>query len=304
MLHGTSTSQEAPVRRWQQPSAANNLASVAHDDATDKLLLGNLSVLSTVASNQHVTIQALIEASNRQFESLSFSGYFSYNPWDYAREAYEEYWERFAPLRANTVVLGMNPGHWGMVQTGIPFGNVPIVRDWMGICSQASRPARQHPRRPVLGWACPRSGVSAQRVWQLLQRLYPTPEKLFAHCFLLNYCPLAWMNESGRNVTPDHLPRVERERLFAICDEAVAWQLRELGAVRLIAAGRWAEARAHNLNQKYDLNVQVREVPHPSPANRKNNTGWGRELEQLLLEPHSGITSTREQRADRESAAK
>ena len=38
-----------------------------------------------------------------------------------------------APGRKEAVFLGMNPGLWGMAQTGVPFGTVSLVRDWMGI---------------------------------------------------------------------------------------------------------------------------------------------------------------------------
>jgi len=42
----------------------------------------------------------------------------------------------------------MNPGPWGMAQTGVPFGEINAVKDWLGINAEVDKPQKQHPKRP------------------------------------------------------------------------------------------------------------------------------------------------------------
>ncbi len=56
-----------------------------------------------------------------------------YNPLEYARETYRQYFAKYAFSPKEAVFIGMNPGPWGMAQTGIPFGEINAVRDWMKI---------------------------------------------------------------------------------------------------------------------------------------------------------------------------
>ncbi|MFN7141849.1 MAG: hypothetical protein ACK4UN_21220, partial [Limisphaerales bacterium] len=141
-----------------------------------------------------------------------------YNPLDYAWEAHEEYLSRFADTTKRVIFLGMNPGPFGMVQTGIPFGEVAAVRDWLGIHARIGKPRKEHPKRLVTGFSCKRSEVSGLRLWKLFAERYGTPEKFFADHFVVNYCPLAFCEESGCNRTPDKLPSSETEKLFRACD--------------------------------------------------------------------------------------
>ena len=88
-----------------------------------------------------------------------------YNPLDYAWTPYEAYVRRFCATSKRVVFLGMNPGPFGMVQTGIPFGEVAAVRDWLQIEGPVVKPAREHSQRLVLGFACTRSVASGRRLW-------------------------------------------------------------------------------------------------------------------------------------------
>jgi single-strand selective monofunctional uracil DNA glycosylase len=98
----------------------------------------------------------------KQVEALEFAPpvAFVYNPLRYARAPHEAYLERYGGGHKQVVLLGMNPGPFGMAQTGVPFGEIAAVRDWMGIDEPVKRPPRVHPKRPVLGFDCPRSEVS------------------------------------------------------------------------------------------------------------------------------------------------
>ena len=104
---------------------------------------------------------------SRELASLRFAAPVThvYDPTDYARRPHYLYLDRFGTAPKRVVFLGMNPGPFGMAQTGVPFGEVAAVRDYLGIEAPVGRPPREHPRRPVLGFDCPRSEVSGTRLW-------------------------------------------------------------------------------------------------------------------------------------------
>ena len=141
-----------------------------------------------------------------------------YNPLDYAWDAQAQYIERYASARKQVVLLGMNPGPFGMGQTGVPFGEVARVRGFLGIEATVKRPALEHPARPVQGFACTRSEVSGSRVWGLVEARWGTAQAFFADHYVANYCPLLFMEASGKNRTPDKLASAERAALTAACD--------------------------------------------------------------------------------------
>ena len=144
-----------------------------------------------------------------------------YNPLQYARPAYDEYFRRYASPPKEIVLLGMNPGPWGMAQTGVPFGEVSAVRHWLGIETPIGRPAREHPKKPVDGFACTKSEVSGKRLWGWARSRFGRPEKFFDRFFVANYCPLLFMESGGRNRTPDRLRKAEKDALFPPCDQAL-----------------------------------------------------------------------------------
>jgi single-strand selective monofunctional uracil DNA glycosylase len=203
-----------------------------------------------------------------------------YNPLDYAWAAHGDYIRRFGQGRREVVLVGMNPGPWGMVQTGVPFGDVHMVRDWLGIRARVREPASQHPRRPVQGFACARQEVSGRRLWGWARAACGAPEHFFAQFFVLNYCPLCFLEASGRNLTPDRLPATYREELFGLCDAALGHSVACLTPRYVVGVGRFAAQRvAAALNP---ASVRVGLVPHPSPASPAANRGWDAQMEQAL----------------------
>jgi single-strand selective monofunctional uracil DNA glycosylase len=203
-----------------------------------------------------------------------------YNPLVYARAAHEAYLERFGAAPREVVLVGMNPGPFGMVQTGVPFGDVAMVRDWMGLWARVGKPPVEHPKRPVDGFECRRSEVSGTRLWGWARDRFGTPERFFARFFVANYCPLSFMETSGRNLTPDKLPKTERESLFAPCDQALARTVRYLEARTVVGIGSFAASRARiALN---GLDVTIGTVLHPSPASPRANHGWAEHAEASL----------------------
>ena len=202
-----------------------------------------------------------------------------YNPLDYGFGAHRTYLERYCREAAGVLLVGMNPGPYGMVQTGVPFGEVAVVRDWLGIDSGVASPAVEHPKRPVQGFACTRSEVSGQRFWGWARARYGTPRAFFNEFFVWNYCPLAFMETSGRNRTPDKLPKREREPLYAACDRALADIVRYVNPHLVLGIGRYSEQRARGV---LGDTRPVHGVLHPSPASPAANRGWSAQFEQQL----------------------
>ena len=195
-----------------------------------------------------------------------------YNPLEYARRAHAEYVRRYGRGRREVVLLGMNPGPWGMVQTGVPFGEVSLVRDWLGIDVPVKKPDHEHPKRPVTGFACTRSEVSGARLWGWARDSFGTPKRFFERFFVANYCPLAFMEETGRNRTPDKLTIGEREPVFDACDKALRATVKYFQPRIVIGIGAFAEKRAAAALE--GMNVAVGRILHPSPASPAANRGW------------------------------
>jgi single-strand selective monofunctional uracil DNA glycosylase len=205
-----------------------------------------------------------------------------YDPSDYAREPLEEYLRRYARPGCEAVLLGMNPGPWGMAQTGVPFGEVAVVRDWFEIEGRIGRPDPEHPKRPVTGFDCERSEVSGRRLWGWARERFGTPERFFERFFVWNHCPLCFMEEGGRNRTPDKLPASEREPLLAACDEALRRMVEHLAPRWVVGIGKYAEDRARIALDGLDL--RFGRVLHPSPASPVANRGWAPQAERQLEE--------------------
>ncbi|HKQ50484.1 MAG TPA: uracil-DNA glycosylase family protein [Phycisphaerae bacterium] len=200
-----------------------------------------------------------------------------YNPLEYAAGSYRSYLDQYARIGVEAVFMGMNPGPWGMAQTGVPFGEVTHVRDWLGIDEPVGQPARLHPKRPVAGFACHRREVSGARLWGWVKETFGMPERFFARFFIANYCPLCFMEKSGRNLTPDKLPPRQRARLLAACDRALRDTIQVLQPRRIIGIGAFAEKRARLALA--DLDIPIGRIAHPSPASPVANNGWRKRIE-------------------------
>jgi single-strand selective monofunctional uracil DNA glycosylase len=203
-----------------------------------------------------------------------------YNPLRYAADAHREYLRRYGAAPKRVVFLGMNPGPWGMAQTGIPFGEVAAVRDWLGISAEVGKPGREHPKRPVEGFACARSEVSGARLWGAFAQRHGDARRFFRERFVANYCPLVFMEESGRNRTPDKLPASERAPLFAACDRHLRTLCAVLAPEWVIGVGAFAAARAEQA--LVDTGVVVGTILHPSPASPAANRGWAEQADAQL----------------------
>ncbi len=205
-----------------------------------------------------------------------------YNPLDYAWEIHAEYLHRFGGGPKEIILLGMNPGPWGMAQTGVPFGEVSVVREWLGFDFQVRRPVHEHPKRPVLGLACQRSEVSGRRLWGWARETFVTPERFFQSFFVGNYCPLQFLEASGRNLTPDKLKPEERQSLYQACDQALRSSVAVLQPRMVVGVGAFAENRARTVLG--DDGPRIGRILHPSPASPAANRGWAEAATRQLIE--------------------
>ncbi|RTZ95556.1 MAG: single-stranded DNA-binding protein [Deltaproteobacteria bacterium] len=221
-----------------------------------------------------MTLQAITDQLLTDLKPLCFGPPVThvYSPLTYARKPYDQYLARFGGGPKEVVLVGMNPGPWGMSQTGIPFGNVQSVIDWLGIRAPVGTPDKMHPKRPVTGFDCPRREVSGTRVWDWAREISGTPERFFQRFFIANYCPLAFIEESGRNRTPNKLPLSERTPLLAACDQALLKTVECLSPRFVIGIGVFAEGRIKKVCQ--GSKRIVGRITHPSPANPRANRGW------------------------------
>ncbi|MBI5486812.1 MAG: single-stranded DNA-binding protein [Deltaproteobacteria bacterium] len=205
---------------------------------------------------------------------------FVYNPLDYARATHEAYLDRWGAAPREIVLLGMNPGPFGMAQTGVPFGDPEMARSWLGIDGPVGRPPREHPKRPVLGFAQKRGEVSGARLWGWARDRFGTPERFFQRFFVANWCPLAFLDAAGRNVTPDKLPPAEREALREPCDRALRATVAALSPRLVVGVCAFADRRAREALA--EMPVAIGGMLHPSPASPAANRGWAAQAEQDL----------------------
>ena len=230
---------------------------------------------------------SLIKAAKKLSEavnSLSFCSptSFIYNPLDYARVIHQQYLQRAGQGKKKVVLLGMNPGPFGMAQTGVPFGEIPAVRDWMGLRGEVDKPSPEHPKRPVEGLACTKSEVSGRRLWGLFSEKFPDAKVFFKDHFVANYCPLVFMEESGRNRTPDKLPASEKKPLEEVCDQHLREIVEILEPDWVIGVGGFAKKRAEEVFNNRDIKIGT--ILHPSPASPAANRGWAEAATKQLIE--------------------
>ena len=207
-----------------------------------------------------------------------------YQPLEYAWEPHRRYLAEFGAGRKRVLFLGMNPGPFGMAQTGVPFGEVASVRDWMGIEGEVGKPAREHPKRPIEGFACKRSEVSGRRLWGLFAERFGKAEAFFEEHFVLNYCPLVWMSGTGANLTPDKLRAAEMAPVEEACLGHLARAIGALEPSFLIGVGAFAEERLRRAAVAAGSGAAIGKVLHPSPASPAANRGWAEAAERQLRE--------------------
>ena len=229
-----------------------------------------------------MTAHKLIRSIIKDLKDLEFKSPVShvYNPLEYAQDAYETYVALYGTPPKEIILLGMNPGPWGMAQTGVPFGEIDAVKDWLGIDATVTAPSRVHPKRPILGFDCRRREVSGRRLWGWVKSTFKTPDNFFPRFFVANYCPLMFIDADGRNRTPDKIPMAQKTPLLKACDRSLRHLVRWMAPRYVVGVGRFAEMRAKHALKDFD--VIIGGITHPSPANPKANRGWEKIIEREL----------------------
>ena len=203
-----------------------------------------------------------------------------YNPLVYAKAPCFEYLSRYAHAPVKYLMMGMNPGPFGMAQTGVPFGEINAVRDWLGIIGPVRKPEFEHPKRPVDGFSCKRSEVSGARLWGWAKSRFHCASRFFEDYYVHNYCPLLFLDAEGRNLTPDKLKKDQTRSLFEACDQALVGTARVLEAECIIAVGNFAEKQA--IRSFATEEMRILKIPHPSPASPSANRGWAESVDRAL----------------------
>ena len=137
------------------------------------------------------------------------------------------------------------------------------------------------------GFDCPRSEVSGRRLWGLVRECFGDARELARHWFVANYCPLLFLDGTGRNVTPDKLARPDRAALFPICDRFLAIVLETLRPRWAVGVGAFARQRLAVVAGAMaagpgTVGIRVTGIPHPSPANPAANRGWALQARAVL----------------------
>ena len=233
----------------------------------------------------HTISQATIQSAKKlsqAVDTLSFAEPIThvYNPLDYAWAGHQSYLEQHAASPKKVIFLGMNPGPFGMAQTGVPFGEIEHVRDWVGVNTVIGKPSDEHPKRRIEGFHCTRSEVSGRRLWGLFHDRFGDAKAFFRDHFVANYCPLVFMEASGRNRTPDKLPTSEVEPLYSACDTHLQELVKALQPDWVVGVGAFAEDRAKAALHPLDL--KIGRILHPSPASPAANRGWGEQATRQL----------------------
>lgn len=220
-----------------------------------------------------------------QVESLRFStDLVIYNPLIYAWDLHKQYLLKYVHSQVDTIFLGMNPGPFGMAQNGVPFGEINAVKNFLQLDGQVGKPPFEHPARPVLGMDIKRSEVSGKRLWALFNDRFGNAQFCFATLTVVNYCPLVFMDRgpTGKNITPDKLPKAERIALETICDSYLVDIVALLKPTNFIGVGRYAEKKMEKLFPPQEGRI-VASILHPSPGNPQANKLWNEKVTDTLV---------------------
>ena len=203
---------------------------------------------------------------------------------DYAGDGNLKYLEKFGDTRKRVLFLGMNPGPYGMAQTGVPFGEIAAVRDWMGLSPEIGKPEEEHPKRPITGMECQKSEVSGRRLWGLFSERFPNAKDFFKDNLVINFCPLIWMKDTGANLTPDKIKAAEMASVEMACHRHLKMLIELLEPKYLIGVGAYAEKKMLSAKEELGAEAQIGKILHPSPASPAANRGWAEVAERQLKE--------------------
>lgn len=88
-------------------------------------------------------------------------------------------------------------------RAGLAVNRSPLKDTAVQFLRAKAGPVREHPRRPSAGFVRRRSEISGKRLGRLFAWRFAKPEHYFREHFVVNYCPLLFLEITGRNL-PGH----------------------------------------------------------------------------------------------------
>lgn len=201
----------APVSDSEAKEDTTEHTSVASANTSNTEKNGNaVEHISTISTSISDKLLAIEQELCTKLQDVTFPStiQYIYNPLEYAAETHAMYVRKYCTGMKKILFVGMNPGPWGMSQTGVPFGEINMVRDWLKITGPVGKPSNEHPDRKVTGFQCTRSEISGLRLWGLFRDLCESPDNFFRYAYMHNYCPLAFMDARARNITPAEIKAI------------------------------------------------------------------------------------------------
>jgi len=154
----------------------------------------------------------------------------------------------------------------------------------MGLEAEVGPPDHEHPKRPVDGLDCDRNEVSGSRLWGWAEERFGEADDFFERFYVHNYCPLLFLEESGRNRPPSRMKVAQRRKLTPACDHALRQIVDYLDPDYVLGIGNFARDRIQRVYDEEDVDFEIGVVLHPSPASPKANQGWAEQAEDELEE--------------------
>ncbi|XP_055849953.1 single-strand selective monofunctional uracil DNA glycosylase [Episyrphus balteatus] len=212
------------------------------------------------------------ELANLKFPNITHV----YNPIEYAFDLHCQYLKKYLNGPKKMLLIGMNPGPNGMAQNGVPFGNTNTVKNLMKIEGQVEQPPSLHPKRPVTGLACKTEEPSGVRIWTLIGKLAGSLEIFSQQCFMHNFCPLAFFDVQGKNITPGELKGDVKAEVRNICLKYLEQEIQLIQPEIIIAIGSYVGDCMKRLAKQsiyIGSNIKILQLAHPSPRS-VNNNNW------------------------------
>ena len=246
-------------------------------------------------SSGYLEIQKHFHDDLKSFHCESFGGKVDtiQSPYGYAFNPYACYVEKYLTKKVPVLFLGLNAGPHGMCKTGLPFGDIKFVTNFLGITGYVQRKNPQTGKLVDVSLeklTKERGEVSGSRFWGLVQNLCGTPEEFFENCFVYNYCPLAFSHQN-KNVNPSSFRVAQRRPLESVCDDYLVQTICYLGSRVVVAIGNYAETRANAVRNDpknpHLKSIEVIKIRHPSPLARLNEEQWRNHVEETIKNSQS-----------------
>ncbi|NOJ92166.1 hypothetical protein HMI51_04300 [Corallococcus coralloides] len=242
---------------------------------TELLLATLLLRLELTAWQQALSLPlpgVLHKRKDRNGELLSEVLGYVYHPWVYACEPFARFLDTYGPRHPlDYLFLGLNPGPWGMTQTGIPFTDPTTVRTHLKLSGQVNTPGGTSPRVPVTGLDSKKKEGSAAAISALMGRRWGSVANCYKSGYVMNFCPMFMLDDLGVNVTPADL-RVKcsaMRSLRDLCDAYLACVVWIYRPKRVITLGKYAERRLARVLRLAGLDeIHIVPLLHPSSRAR------------------------------------